>query len=114
MSLNATSDDRFADEVLDSALPVLVEFTAQWCGPCRVIARVLTRIAQDEAARLRVVTLDVDENTSTALRYGVMGMPTVALFVDGEVVSRFVGARGRTAIMAELEPHLGRSVPAGR
>jgi thioredoxin 1 len=112
MSLNVTTDDRFADDVLSKPRPVLVEFTAAWCGPCRMIAPVLEQIGREEAGRLDVVSLDVDKNPRTTLRYQVMSMPTLALFVDGEVVVRFTGARPRAAIMRELEPHLGASISA--
>ena len=87
-------------------LPVLVDFTAAWCPPCVMIAPVLERIAGDEADRLRVVSLDVDANPVTTSTYRVMGMPTLALFVDGEIVVQFMGAKPRAAIMAQLEPHL--------
>ncbi|MDT7716215.1 MAG: thioredoxin 1 [Pseudonocardiales bacterium] len=112
MSLPSTTDAAFADDVLSSETPVLVDFTAAWCGPCRMLAPVLEQIASDEAARLRVVSIDVDANPVTTLNYQVRSMPTLALFVAGEVVARFVGARPRTAIMRELEPHLG--VPRSR
>jgi len=106
MSLATTSDASFRADVLDSTLPVLVEFTASWCPPCHMIAPVLAQIAADEADRLRVRAIDVDANPATTLAYQVMAMPTLALFVGGEVVARMVGARPRTAILRELEPHL--------
>ncbi len=105
-SSRTTTDAAFAQDVLESPTPVLVDFTAAWCGPCRMIAPVLEQIATEEAHRLRVVSLDVDANPHTTLRYGVMGMPTLALFVNGEIVSRVTGARPRPAIMREIEPHL--------
>ena len=105
-----TTDAAFAVDVLAGDLPVLVEFTATWCPPCRMIAPVLARIADEQAGRMRVVALDVDENPETTRRYGVMGMPTLALFVGGEVVSTVVGARPQAVIMRELEPHLGARV----
>jgi thioredoxin 1 len=85
---------------------VLVEFTADWCPPCKMIAPVLAQIAGDEGERLKVVAIDADTNPETMRRYGVMGMPTLILFVDGEVASQTVGARPRAAILRELEPHL--------
>src|SRR6185437_12121832 len=99
MTMTATNDDSFARDVLSSTLPVLVEFTAAWCPPCRMIVPVLQKIADDEASRLRVVSIDVDANPLTTRAYGVMSMPTLALFVDGEPVVQFVGARPRAAIM---------------
>jgi len=112
MSLTTTSDASFAADVLDSPVPVLVDFTATWCPPCVMIAPVLDRIATDEAARLRVVSLDVDAHPTTAAKYQVMGMPTLALFIDGEVAVRFMGAKPRSAIMALLEPHLAPAAEA--
>lgn len=108
--LTETTDATFAQDVLASPLPVLVEFTASWCPPCHMIAPVLARIAEDEADRLRVLALDVDANPVTALAYDVLGMPTLALFVGGEIVVRMVGARPRSAVMRELEPHLATPV----
>ena len=106
MSLPVTTDAAFAREVLASETPVLVDFTASWCPPCKMIKPVLERIAAQEAGRLRVVTLDVDENPETTRTYGVMGMPTLALFVGGELVTTIVGARPQAAVLAALEPYL--------
>lgn len=106
MSLTTTTDATFAADVLHSPVPVLVDFTATWCPPCVMIAPVLDRIATDEAGRLRVVSLDVDAHPITTANYQVMGMPTLALFIGGEVAVRFMGAKPRAAIMALLEPHL--------
>ena len=113
MSLDLTTDATFAADVLASAKPVLVDFTASWCPPCVMIAPVLDRIAADEAARLRVVSLDVDENPITTATYQVLGMPTLALFIDGQVVVRFMGAKPRAAILKLLEPHLQPTATAG-
>ncbi|MGY1770054.1 thioredoxin family protein [Blastococcus sp. SYSU D00813] len=104
--LPTTTDAAFAADVLASAVPVLVEFTASWCPPCRMIAPVLARIAEEQAGRMRVVALDVDENPETTRRHRVMGMPTLALFVRGELVATVVGARPQAMIMQALEPHL--------
>jgi thioredoxin 1 len=111
MSLTATTDATFAADVLAAETPVLVDFTAVWCPPCRMIKPVLERIAAEQAGRLRVVTLDVDENPITARTYQVLGMPTLALFVGGERVAGLAGACPQAAIMAAFEPHL--PVPAG-
>lgn len=104
--LPTTTDATFIADVLDSTTPVLVEFTADWCPPCKMIAPVLQKIADDEAGRLKIVALDVDANPETMRTYGVLSMPTLALFVDGKVVSQTVGARPRAAILREIEPHL--------
>ena len=105
-TLPSTTDATFADDVLASATPVLVDFTADWCPPCKMIKPVLERIATEEAGRLRVVTLDVDENPEVTRRYGVMGMPTLGLFIGGELVTTLVGARPQVAILKALEPYL--------
>jgi thioredoxin 1 len=105
-TLPTTSDATFATDVLASTTPVLVEFTAVWCPPCRMIAPVLARIAAQQAGRLRVVAIDVDENPRTTGAYGVMGMPTLALFIGGQIVTTVVGARPEAMIMKALEPYL--------
>lgn len=110
-ALPTTTDATFAADVLAADVPVLVEFTAVWCPPCRMIAPVLARIAAANAGRLRVVALDVDDNPVTTRTYGVLGMPTLSLFVDGRVVASVTGARPEAAIMQVLEPHLA-AVPA--
>jgi thioredoxin 1 len=106
MSLPVTTDATFAGDVLSAETPVLVDFTAVWCPPCVMIKPVLERIAAEQAGRLRVVTLDVDENPQTTRTYGVMGMPTLALFVGGQLVTTLVGARPQATILHALEPHL--------
>jgi thioredoxin 1 len=110
MSLQHTSDATFADDVLASGTPVLVEFTAAWCPPCKMIAPVLERMALEQTGRMRVVALDVDENPETTRRYGVMGMPTLALFIGGEIVTTIVGARPQAMIMQALDPYLAAAV----
>jgi thioredoxin 1 len=106
MSLPLTTDAEFATDVLASPIPVLVDFTADWCPPCKMVEPVLEQIAGTEAGRLRVISLDVDVNPVTVMAYGVLSMPTLALFVNGEIVAQLVGAKPRTMIMRELEPHL--------
>ena len=112
-TLPSTSDATFRDDVLASETPVLVDFTADWCPPCKMIKPVLERIAAEQAGRMAVVTLDVDENPQVARRYGVMGMPTLALFVGGDLVTTVVGARPQAAVMAALEPYLPVMSPSG-
>ena len=106
MSLATTTDATFDQKVLRSPSPVLVKFTADWCPPCFMVAPVLDRIATDEADRLKVVSVDYDLNPEISQRYHVLGLPTMALFSQGEMVARIVGAKPRAAIMRELEPHL--------
>ena len=106
MTVTETTDGSFAADVLNSPVPVLVEFTAEWCPPCKMIAPVLAQIAEEQADRLKVVALDADANPETVRRYQVMGMPTLALFVGGERVVQLMGARPRRVILEALEPHL--------
>lgn len=109
-TLPRTSDATFAADVLAGPLPVLVDSTADRCPPCRTVAPVLRQIAVEEAGRMRVVALDVDDDPRTARTYGVMGMPTLGLFVRGELVATVVGAHPRSRIMHVLEPHLAAAV----
>jgi thioredoxin 1 len=95
------TDDAFTAEVLESDKPVLVDFTAAWCPPCRVMNPILAELA-DERDDLRVVSLDVDDNQETAARSGVLSMPTFMLFRAGEPVLRLVGSRPRKRLEAEL------------
>ncbi|WP_328309433.1 thioredoxin [Streptomyces sp. NBC_00442] len=101
--VDEVTDRTFADEVLGAALPVLVEFTADWCGPCRQLAPVLGALAAEEAARLRIVQIDVDTNPETATKYGVLSMPTLMVFVDGTPVKSMVGARPKRRLAQELD-----------
>jgi thioredoxin 1 len=101
-SVRVVTDDTFDAEVLKSAKPVLVEFTAVWCGPCRTLAPILESIATEESERLEVVAIDVDENPATTVKYGVMSMPTMMLFRDGEPVRSIVGARPKARLLSDL------------
>ncbi|MFE2022220.1 thioredoxin [Streptomyces sp. NPDC059499] len=97
------TDTTFDEEVLRADLPVLVEFTADWCGPCRQLAPVLSAIAAEEADRIKVVQLDVDTNPGITSRYAVLSMPTLMVFRDGEPVKSMVGARPKRRLLQELE-----------
>ncbi|CAL9598999.1 Thioredoxin [Streptomyces sp. enrichment culture] len=96
------TDADFGTEVLGSELPVLVEFTADWCPPCRQMAPVLAALAEEEAGRLRVVQLNVDRNPATTNAYRVLSMPTFMVFREGEPVKSMVGARAKRRLLAEL------------
>jgi thioredoxin 1 len=98
----SVTDATFAGQVLDSALPVLVDFTADWCPPCRMIAPVLEQLASERAEEFRVVSLDVDENPETQAAYGVLTMPTLMLFRAGEPVKILIGARSKRRLLQEL------------
>jgi len=107
--LTATNESAFAADVLAAATPVLVDFSAVWCPPCLQIEPVLEQIATDEAAWLRVLSVDVDENPVVADLYAVTSMPTLVLFRAGQEVVRITGVKAREAILAELHPHLHRT-----
>ncbi|MBQ1096691.1 thioredoxin family protein [Streptomyces sp. b94] len=96
------TDAEFAGEVLGSELPVLVEFTADWCPPCRQMAPVLSALAAEEGDRLRVVQLNVDRNPATTNAYRVLSMPTFMVFRDGEPVKSMVGSRPKRRLLEEL------------
>jgi thioredoxin 1 len=96
-----TTDARFATDVLESDAPVVVDFHAAWCPPCRVMSPILAELAV-ERPDVRFVKLDVDDNAETAVRYGVLSMPTFMVFRDGEPVLRLVGARPRRRLEQEL------------
>ncbi|GAA3491593.1 thioredoxin [Streptomyces cremeus] len=100
--VDEVTDATFGHEVLEAELPVLVEFTADWCGPCRQLAPVLRAIADEERGRLKVVQIDVDANPQTAVAYGVLSMPTLMLFRGGEPVKSMVGARPKRRLLEEL------------
>jgi thioredoxin 1 len=107
------TDADFDARVLASALPVLVEFTADWCPPCRMMAPVLAELAAERAGTLDVVALDVDVNPRTQSRYGVLSMPTLMLFRDGEPVWTAVGARAKRRLGQEVTEALERCGVSG-
>ncbi|MET9026123.1 thioredoxin [Nocardia sp. NPDC004168] len=97
------TDASFADDVLLSEKPVLVDFWADWCGPCKMVAPVLEEIAGAHADKLTVAKLDVDANPSTARDYQILSLPTMMLFRGGKPVKQIVGAKGKAALLRELE-----------
>jgi len=98
----AVTDKSFSTDVLEADKPVLVDFWAEWCGPCRQVAPVLEEIAGEHADKLSVVKLNIDENPETARNYQVMSIPTMAVFSQGKIVKTIVGARPKAAILKEL------------
>jgi thioredoxin 1 len=95
MGVNKVSDSTFETEVLNSKEPVVVDFWAEWCGPCKMIAPALEEIASSLGDKVKIVKLNVDENPNTAQKYGIMSIPTLMLFKNGELASRQVGAAPR-------------------
>ena len=104
-NLTEVTDNNFAAEVLEAGQPVLVDFWAPWCGPCRIIAPHLEEL-DSERDDLTVVKMNVDENPQTAAKYGIMSIPTLLLFKNGEVAKQVVGALPKARLQQELEPAL--------
>lgn len=102
----AVTDQSFDQEVLQSNVPVLVDFWAIWCGPCKTIAPQIDQIAAEHVGKLKVCKLDVDANIEVSTRYGIQGIPTLLLFKGGEVVEKRVGAWPKAAMLAMIQPHL--------
>ena len=100
---NDVTDATFEQEVLQSGQPVLVDFWAEWCGPCRMVAPVLEEIAGEHADKITVVKLNIDENPATASKYGVVSIPTMNLYQGGEVVKQIIGAKPKSAILKDLD-----------
>jgi thioredoxin 1 len=105
-TINAVTDTTFQAEVIESETPVLVDFWAPWCGPCRMVAPVLEEIAQEKGDALKIVKLNTDENQQTAIAYEVLSIPTLILFKNGQVAKKVIGAYPKRKLEAELEPAL--------
>jgi len=105
-NLHTITQANFNDEVLKSAQPVLIDFWAPWCGPCRMIAPIVEQMAGELAGRLKVGKLNVDENGAIASQYGVMSIPTLMVFKNGEPVERVVGLRSKKDLQAAILSHV--------
>ncbi len=102
----AVTDETFKSEVLESPVPVLVDFWAAWCGPCKMIAPHVEEIAQQYGEQLKVGKLDVDSNQETAMQYGVMGIPTLILYKNGKPIERITGYMPKERLLSRIAPHI--------
>ncbi|MHB9091559.1 MAG: thioredoxin, partial [Chloroflexota bacterium] len=109
-NIATVTDGNFKSEVLEADQPVLVDFWAEWCGPCRMVAPVVEQLAQENAGHFKVVKVDVDKNPETPRQYGIMGIPTLILFKDGKAAERIVGYMPKAQLWKRLEPHVKAEV----
>ncbi len=104
--IHYVTDDTFESEVLKSDVPVLVDYWAEWCGPCKMIAPILDEVAKEYTGRLKIAKLNVDDNQATPPRFGIRGIPTLMLFKKGEVEATKVGALSKSQLTAFIDSHL--------
>ncbi|MCC5949441.1 MAG: thioredoxin [Nitriliruptoraceae bacterium] len=107
MAATPVTDSDWTNEVLESDQPVLVDFWAEWCGPCKMVSPIVDEIADEQSGTLKVVKLNVDENPGTAREYGIMSIPTLLVFKNGQPDKRIVGAKGKAQLMADLTDYVG-------
>jgi len=100
------TDQNFEDEVIKSDIPVLVDFWAIWCGPCKMIAPIVEQLAEELSGKVKIGKLDVDSNQQTSIKYGIRGIPTLLIFKDGKVVDTIVGAVPKAVILSKLQPFM--------
>lgn len=105
-NIQAITDGQFEQEVVNADLPVLVDFWAEWCGPCKMIAPILEELSQDYGDQLKICKIDIEANNETPVKYGVRGIPTLLLFKSGEVIETQVGALSKAQLADIVSPHL--------
>jgi len=106
MSVVHVTEKNFEAEVLKSSLPVLVDFWAEWCGPCKQLSPIVDELAADLEGKLKVAKLNVDEASELAAQFNIMSIPTLMVFKNGEPVNQFVGAMGKAQLLAKIQPNL--------
>jgi len=106
MSARDVTDQSFQTDVLENDKPIMVDFWAEWCGPCRAVSPILDKIAEENADKLDIVKLNVDDNPETAMKYGITSIPAMYVFDKGEVVKRVIGAKPKPALEADLAEFL--------
>lgn len=106
MSAKDVTDQSFAEDVLASEKPIMVDFWAEWCGPCRAVSPILDQIATEHAEKIDVVKLNVDDNPETAMKYKITSIPTMKVFKAGEVVKTVIGAKPKPALESDLQEFL--------
>jgi thioredoxin 1 len=104
--IHAVSDGTFETEVLQSGMPVLVDYWAEWCGPCKMIAPILDEVAKEYGNRLKIAKLNIDENQATPSKYGIRGIPTLMLFKNGNIEATKVGALSKSQLTAFIDSHI--------
>ncbi len=104
--VNYITEEEFEEKVLASDLPVLVDFTAAWCGPCKMVTPIVEELADDWEGKARIYKMDVDSNQAVPIQYGIMGIPALLLFVSGDVAARVAGFKPKKQLQKTFEPHL--------
>jgi len=106
MALLQITDDSFKKEVVESVIPVMVDFWAQWCGPCRQIAPFVEELAKDYEGKVKIVKINIDENPKTPTQYRVMSIPTLVFFKNGKIIDQIVGALSKAELKRKIEEHI--------